>query len=61
MSVHRKGDHWQLFNESNTGIAVRNYDVVFPDDLTADQLATFLDDIFHEYATEFMPRVEPIE
>jgi len=52
MSVHRQGQQWQLFNESDTGMRSRVYDVVIPPELTAEQLASYLDDIYHEYAGE---------
>jgi len=61
MSVHRKGDFWLLFNDSATGMPVRNYDVVIPDELSAGELAKFLDDMFHEYATNDNPSVKTIK
>ncbi|WDD99990.1 DUF7661 family protein [Thalassomonas actiniarum] len=57
MSVHRIEQHWQLFNDSDTGMSARVYDVVIPSELTPDELAGYLDDIFHEYANEKFPEV----
>ena len=52
MSVHREGDDWLLFSESETGIRARVYDVVIPSDVNENELANYLDDIYHEYANE---------
>ncbi|WP_281556064.1 hypothetical protein [Thalassomonas sp. RHCl1] len=52
MSVHRIEQQWQLFNDSDTGISSRVYDVVIPPELTPDELAGYLDDIYHEYAND---------
>lgn len=55
MSVLRKNDEWQLFNESDTGIRARVYDVVIPPDILQSQLEGYLDDIYHEYSSEKHP------
>ncbi|MCG9754608.1 hypothetical protein L1D40_05095 [Shewanella insulae] len=57
MSVRRVGGEWQLFNESQTGMRARVYDVVIPPELTEDELPGFLDDIYHEHASEQHPSV----
>lgn len=57
MSVLKKEHAWQLFNESDTGIRSRVYDVVIPADLKPAELATYLDDIYHEFSTEKHPKV----
>ena len=57
MSVLKKEQEWQLFNESDTGIRSRVYDVVIPPDLKASELETYLDDIYHEYSSDKHPRV----
>ena len=57
MSVLKKEQEWQLFNESATGIHSRVYDVVIPSDLESTELETYLDDIYHEYSTDKHPRV----
>ncbi|WP_425347477.1 DUF7661 family protein [Shewanella holmiensis] len=57
MSVLKKNDEWQLFNESDTGIRSRVYDVVIPSDLESTEIGTYLDDIYHEYSSENHPDV----
>jgi hypothetical protein len=57
MSILKKGDEWQLFNESATGLRSRVYDVVIPSDLEPAELATYLDDIYHEYSSDIHPKV----
>ncbi len=57
MSVLKKSEEWQLFNESDTGIRTRVYDVVIPSDLESTELGTYLDDIYHEYSSEKHPVV----
>lgn len=52
MSVIKKHNEWQLFNESDTGIRSRVYDVIMPSDLNENELAKYLDDIYHEYSSE---------
>ena len=60
MSVLRKNDEWQLFNESDSGIRSRVYDVVIPTELKPSELATYLDDIYHEYSSEKHPDVKAL-
>ncbi len=57
MSVLKKNEEWQLFNESDTGIRTRVYDVVIPSDLESTELGTYLDDIYHEYSSDKRPDV----
>lgn len=57
MSILKKDEEWQLFNESDTGIRSRVYDVVIPSDLEPTELGTYLDDIYHEYSSEKHPDV----
>ncbi|WP_350355019.1 DUF7661 family protein [Shewanella alkalitolerans] len=57
MSVRRVGEEWQLFNESQTGMRSRVYDVVIPPELAEDQLLSYLDDIYHEQASAQHPEV----
>ena len=52
MSVERKNNEWLLFTDANTGLRARVYDVVIPPDLSEDELAGYLDDIYHEYCSE---------
>lgn len=57
LSVQRKNDEWLLFREADTGMRARIYDVVIPPELTQDKLAQYLDDIYHEHASEKHPSV----
>jgi hypothetical protein len=52
MLVERKNQQWLLFNDAVIGIPTRIYDVVIPDDINANELAKYLDDIYHEYSSE---------
>ncbi|REL35709.1 hypothetical protein DXX92_10360 [Thalassotalea euphylliae] len=58
MSVMKKELEWQLFNDSETGIHTRVYDVVIPSDLNESELEKYLDDIYHEYSSERYSRVK---
>lgn len=60
MSVRRESEQWRIYKESPTGIRSRVYDVVIPDYLTASELKGYLDDIYHEYASERYPNVEQL-
>lgn len=57
MSVRREDQQWVLYSEPDIGIGRKVYDVVIPSDLQETQLATYLDDIYHELATESQPSV----
>ena len=57
MGVYREGEFWVLYNESDTGIRSKVYDVVIPQELDSSKLAGYLDDIYHEYATDKHPSV----
>ncbi|WP_260679255.1 hypothetical protein [Thalassomonas sp. M1454] len=61
MSVVKKDQQWLLFNESDTGMRSRVYDVVIPQDLDIAELATYLDDIFHEYSSDKHPKVVKLD
>lgn len=61
MSVIREEQEWLLFQESDTGIRSRVYDVIIPSELGAEELGKYLDDIFHEFATEKHNTVLKIE
>lgn len=52
MSVIRRENEWHLFVESDTSIRRRVYDIMIPSDLAEHELKTFLDDMYHERATE---------
>jgi hypothetical protein len=49
VDVRREGGSWVVFR-SEAGKRTRLNDVVIPPDLAAQELATYLDDIFHEFA-----------
>jgi len=57
MSVLRKEQQWQLFSESDTGLRSRVYDVMIPNDIELSDMATYLDDIYHEYSSDKHPHV----
>jgi len=61
MSMRRESEQWRLYNESQTGIRGRVYDVVIPDCLTVSELRGYLDDIYHEYSSEQYPCVEQLK
>lgn len=58
MSIQRKDEEWLLFLDSATGIRSRVYDVVIPSELKVDELAVYLDDIYHEHANINHPSVK---
>ncbi|RCU45092.1 hypothetical protein DU002_16820 [Corallincola holothuriorum] len=60
MSVQRSKGEWLLFTAPDCGIAVRVYDVVIPAELTAEEICLYLDDIYHEYASERHPEVKQL-
>jgi hypothetical protein len=49
LEVVREGDHWQVYRLA-PGKRVRASDLMIPSDLQASELATYLDDLFHESA-----------
>lgn len=49
VDVQREDDVWVVYR-SELGKRALLHDVVVPADLTNNELATYLDDIFHEYA-----------
>lgn len=57
MSVHRENGMWRLFLVSGTGMRRPVYDVFIPAVLEPEELATYLDDIFHEHASASHPKV----
>ncbi|WOH37146.1 hypothetical protein RI844_17540 [Thalassotalea fonticola] len=57
MSVHRRNNEWLLFIESDVGIRSRVYDVIIPAEMEVTNLATYLDDIYHEYSSDKHPKV----
>ena len=51
MRVERHAGQWRLFRVSTEGKSSPVRDVSIPDDLHEEELATFLDDMFHEFAS----------
>jgi hypothetical protein len=49
VEVRRENDLWVVYR-SGLGKGIPLNDVVIPSDLGADDLATYLDDVFHEFA-----------
>ena len=47
---------WVAFYQDNDGKR-RPADFVIPHDLDSEEIANYLDDLFHEFATEEHPRV----
>jgi hypothetical protein len=65
IDVRREGESWVVYR-SESGHRTRLNDVVIPPDLAAHELATYLDDIFHEFArpgenVEVMPDLRAFE
>lgn len=56
-TVIREQELWLLYQESVTAIRRRIYDIVIPDFLSEDELTGYLDDIYHEYASDDHPSV----
>lgn len=61
MCIKARDGQWQLFKVSASGILSRFHDVVIPAHLTEQEFRTFLDDMFHEHATESEPDVVPLQ
>lgn len=62
IGVQREGERWLVFRADLTERKFsRLYEVIIPDDLTEAEIPGWLDDIFHEAATEKHPEVKRIE
>ncbi|VED53769.1 Uncharacterised protein [Raoultella terrigena] len=62
IGVQREGERWLIFRADLTERKFsRLYEVIIPDDLTETEIPGWLDDIFHEAATEKYPEVRRIE
>ena len=57
MTIERRNDRWLLLSESGKGIKSPVAGVEIPSDLEEEELAQFLDDIFHEHASVETPAV----
>ncbi len=60
MSIRQQDNQWLLYNESDTGLRSRVYDVVIPEDLQISDLCRYLDDIYHEHSSAKYPRVQQL-
>ena len=49
LDVVREGGNWKVFNVAAGKRVLRN-DVIIPAEVQADEIATYLDDLFHELA-----------
>ncbi len=52
MFVERQQGKWLLFRDSGTGVRSLVNDVVIPENLAESELLNYLDDIYHERASE---------
>lgn len=49
VEVRRENEAWIVYR-AESGKRTRLHDVIVPPDLAAQEIATWLDDVFHEYA-----------
>jgi hypothetical protein len=49
VEVRREGDAWAVYR-AEAGKRAPMHDVIMPADLQANEIATYLDDVFHEFA-----------
>ncbi len=49
VDVRREDETWIAYR-AEQGKRTRLHDVIVPPDLAAEEIATYLDDVFHEYA-----------
>ncbi|EMQ2878978.1 hypothetical protein V9N52_004335 [Vibrio navarrensis] len=61
MLAERKYGIWTLYIDSETSIKCPVRDFVVPPFLDEDELLIYLDDMYHEHATETHPTVFRIE
>lgn len=47
LEIEREGDRWAAYERSE-GKRLRAQGVIIPDEIPVDELAAFLDDLFHE-------------
>ncbi len=59
--VERIDNKWLAFADSGTGKMVRVHDMAIPPDLEEHELAGYLADVYHEYATERYPSVTRLD
>ncbi|OON39539.1 hypothetical protein BTJ39_12850 [Izhakiella australiensis] len=62
IGVKSTPDGWQVFRvDISERKFSRLYEVVIPDDVSEDQIVRWLDDIYHESASDKHPQVKRIE
>jgi hypothetical protein len=61
MRVVREQDRWRLYRLSDEGKLALVRDFSIPPELTVEELAGFLDDMYHEFATQDRPAVTRVE
>jgi hypothetical protein len=49
VEVRREGEAWIVYR-AELGKRTKLHDVIVPADMAAEEIATYLDDVFHEYA-----------
>jgi hypothetical protein len=49
VDVRRESETWIVYR-AELGKRTKLHDVIVPPDLAAEEIATYLDDVFHEYA-----------
>jgi hypothetical protein len=49
VEVRRESEAWIVYR-AELGKRTKLHDVIVPPDLSAEEIATYLDDVFHEYA-----------
>ncbi|MFC5548007.1 DUF7661 family protein [Massilia aerilata] len=49
VEVRRENEEWIVYR-AELGKRAKLHDVIIPPDLAAQEIATYLDDVFHEYA-----------
>jgi hypothetical protein len=49
VEVRRENEAWIVYR-AELGKRTRLHEVIVPPDLAAEEIATYLDDVFHEYA-----------
>jgi hypothetical protein len=49
VEVRREREAWIVYR-AELGKRTKLHDVIVPPDLAAEEIATYLDDVFHEYA-----------
>jgi hypothetical protein len=61
MTVQRRDGQWVLLRETGAGIRIPVHDVAVPADLHQSELQIYLDDLYHESASEDHPCVVALD